>query len=68
MKNSTFEPTGWRTIARTPFLSFAPAAKVPFLLEPGDEIVFEPVSEADYRRLAERAAKGENIAQAEAIT
>ncbi len=43
---STAIPTGWWQIGQTPFLSFNPRAKTPFLLAPGDEVRFEPVSEA----------------------
>ncbi len=54
-------PTGWRQIGQTPFLGFDPDKPVPFLLAPGDEVRFEPVSEAafaaydrdsDFRRVA----------------
>lgn len=46
---STEIPTGWRQIGQTPFRSFDVAAKTPFLLSPGDEVRFEPISEADYQ-------------------
>jgi len=45
---STAIPTGWRQIGQTPFRAFDPAAKVPFLVAPGDRIRFEPVTEAAY--------------------
>lgn len=54
-------PTGWRTIARTPFHSFDPRREPPVLIAPGDEIGFEPVSPAEYERLCTRAENGENI-------
>ncbi len=41
-------PTGWRQIGQTPFRSFNPDAKVPFLLSPGDEVQFESVKEAEF--------------------
>jgi KipI family sensor histidine kinase inhibitor len=41
-------PTGWRQIGQTPFLSFNAKAPQPFLLSPGDEVRFEPVSEAAF--------------------
>jgi len=41
-------PTGWRQIGQTPFLSFDARAARPFLLSPGDEIRFEPVSQAAF--------------------
>jgi len=39
-------PTGWRQIGQTPFRAFNALAAQPFLLAPGDEVVFEPVSDA----------------------
>ena len=45
---STPIPTGWRQIARTPFRSFNPRSDTPFLLQPGDQLRFEPVDEAAY--------------------
>lgn len=47
---STPIPTGWRQIGRTPFRSFDPRAEIPFLLMPGDEVQFEPVTAADFDR------------------
>ncbi|WP_282608621.1 allophanate hydrolase subunit 1 [Pelagibius sp. Alg239-R121] len=66
--SATTIPTGWRTIARTPFLSFDLKNDPPFLLEPGDEITFDPVSEADFAKLAAKTAEGLPIVQPEAIT
>lgn len=57
-------PTGWRQLARTPFRSFDPEAPDPFRLRPGDLVEFEPVTSAEYRRLAEA---GENVATVEAV-
>ncbi|MEM9394658.1 MAG: carboxyltransferase domain-containing protein [Pseudomonadota bacterium] len=37
-------PTGWRHIAQTRVNLFRPANDMPFLLKPGDEVKFEPVS------------------------
>lgn len=45
---STAIPTGWRQIGRTPFRGFDPAARTPFVLSPGDEVRFHPVSQSDY--------------------
>lgn len=41
-------PTGWRQIGQTPFRSFSANAPKPFLMAPGDQVRFEPVSEAVY--------------------
>ncbi|PWE30630.1 allophanate hydrolase [Maritimibacter sp. 55A14] len=56
---STPMPTGWRRIATSPFRSFDPGSERPFLLAPGDEIRFEPVSEAEAARFDPAAARGE---------
>lgn len=63
--SATAAPTGWRTIARTAFRNFAPERATPFLIEPGDEIVFEPVSEAEHFRLMARAEAGQTVAEPE---
>lgn len=39
---STGIPTGWRQIGRTPFRSFDPFSRRPFLLAPGDSLRFVP--------------------------
>ena len=56
-------PTGWRVIARSPFISFRPKSDNPFPFKPGDEVMFEPIPESDFMPLAERAAGGELIAR-----
>ncbi len=45
---STEIPTGWHQIGQTPFRGFDASASPPFLIAPGDEVRFEPVSERDY--------------------
>lgn len=37
-------PTGWRHIGQTAFSLFRPDDEAPFVLRPGDEVLFEPVS------------------------
>lgn len=37
-------PTGWRHIGQTAFRLFRPEASEPFVLRPGDEVLFPPVS------------------------
>ncbi|HSF65304.1 MAG TPA: 5-oxoprolinase subunit PxpB, partial [Paracoccaceae bacterium] len=56
-------PSGWHLIGRTPALSFVPDRDPVFLFGPGDEIVFAPISVAEYDRLAARAAAGDLIAE-----
>ncbi|TVR03733.1 MAG: 5-oxoprolinase subunit PxpB [Spirochaetaceae bacterium] len=47
-------PGGWQLIGRTPVRLFdLENTERPFLLEPGDRIRFVPISEGEYRRIAE---------------
>ena len=39
---SVSTPTGWRHVGQTGFKLFRPDAEVPFVLRPGDEVLFEP--------------------------
>jgi KipI family sensor histidine kinase inhibitor len=41
-------PGGWRLIGRTPLLMFDPDRDPPTLIEPGDNIEFEPISAAEF--------------------
>lgn len=72
VRQSTFTattiPTGWRTIARSPFLAFDLARDPAFLLEPGDEVSFEPITQADFDRLVAREAAGETVASSEVLS
>ncbi len=72
VRQSTFTattiPTGWRTIACSPFLSFDLSRDPAFLLEPGDEVAFEPIEPADFPGLRERATAGEEIATFEILS
>jgi inhibitor of KinA len=61
-------PTGWRTIARTPWLSFDADREPPVMLSPGDEVAFTPVSAAEFQRLARRVEDGAEIATREALS
>ncbi len=65
---STTVPTGWRVIGRSPFLAFQLERDPPFLLQAGDELVFEPIDHEAAVRLFERAAAGETVASAEPLT
>lgn len=55
-------PSGWHLIGRTPVICFHPERDPAFLFEPGDEIMFDPIAEGDWERLAERAAGGGAVA------
>jgi KipI family sensor histidine kinase inhibitor len=63
---SVSTPTGWRQVAQTALRLFRPEAAVPFLLRPGDEVMFEPVDRAAYDRLL--AAGPDGGAEAVALT
>ncbi|MGI9317704.1 MAG: 5-oxoprolinase subunit B family protein [bacterium] len=54
-------PTGWQTIARTPFLSFSRCTEPFFQLAPGDEITFEPIDIQAFNTLASEVEKGKQI-------
>lgn len=41
-------PTGWRHIGQTAFQPHQPGSEDPFLLRPGDEVVFQPVKALDH--------------------
>jgi len=54
-------PTGWQTIARTPFLSFSRSEAPYFHLSPGDEIVFEPIDRKEFDTLYSDSCLGKRI-------
>ena len=55
---STAAPTGWRQVARTALRPFRPESDTPFLLRPGDEVLFEPVPREVFERLRDDAQGG----------
>jgi KipI family sensor histidine kinase inhibitor len=46
-------PTGWRHIGQTALRLFRPEAEDPFLLRPGDEVLFQPAEPETLANLAE---------------
>lgn len=50
--SATPGPTGWSTIAQTPFVNLDRLGERPVKIVAGDEIRFEPVSETEFIRLA----------------
>ena len=64
---STADPTGWRTIARTPFRNFALSREQTVLIKPGDEVVYEPVECADFSRLTALVEQGRNVVEFESV-
>jgi KipI family sensor histidine kinase inhibitor len=61
-------PTGWYVIGRTPEILFALDRDPPTLIEPGDAIIFEPVSADVFQSLEARASSGEVLARREALS
>lgn len=54
-------PSGWHLLGRTPAVPFLPGREPLFLFEPGDEIVFDPVSASDWGALAAAAERGDPL-------
>lgn len=50
---SVSTPTGWRHIGQTAFRLFRPETEQPFILGPGDEVLFEPTTPDELARLRE---------------
>ena len=48
---SVSTPTGWRHIGQTGFRLFRPEQENPFVLRPGDEVIFEAVDREVYERM-----------------
>lgn len=44
---SVSTPTGWRHVGQTAFRGFRPESETPFVLNPGDEVLFEAVDDLD---------------------
>ena len=60
-------PTGWRHVGQTAFRCFRPDGTPPIPLTPGDEVVFEPVSRADFLRIRDDDCDGSGGAIRESI-
>ncbi|MFC3614503.1 allophanate hydrolase subunit 1 [Lutimaribacter marinistellae] len=65
---SNTAPTGWRHVGQTAFRCFRPDATEKFALNPGDEVIFESVTRADYDRVLGRNADGNGGAEVEEIS
>ena len=52
-------PGGWQLMGMTPVKTYDPEREIPILVEAGDYIRFVPISEEEYLRIKELAAKGE---------
>lgn len=55
---SVTTPTGWQHVGQTALRLFQPEAPDPFLLRPGDEVLFTPVPADAYPRLQADTARG----------
>jgi len=51
-------PGGWQIVGRTPLELFDSMRQPPALLEPGDAVKFEPISEERFRAFRESVSKG----------
>lgn len=60
-------PTGWRHIGQTAFRCFRPESDAPFPLNPGDEMLFEPVPGAELERIRAADRSGDGGATVEEI-
>ncbi|MEM1429863.1 MAG: carboxyltransferase domain-containing protein [Pseudomonadota bacterium] len=55
---SVSTPTGWRHVGQTAFQLFRPDSADPFVLRPGDEVHFDPVSREVYERVQAEGPDG----------
>lgn len=65
---STAIPTGWHLIGRTSFRNFDVERDPAFLMEAGDEVIFESVDKILYDRIVEKAANGEFVGSREQLS
>lgn len=56
-------PSGWHILGRTPVRTFMTGREPAFLIEAGDEVVFEPVAPGRWEALDRAAAAGEPVAE-----
>ncbi len=52
-------PGGWQLIGRTPVRAFQAGAEQPFLFAAGDRLQFEPITAAEYERIAQAVLTGD---------
>jgi len=55
---SVSTPTGWRHVGQTPVRLFQPDGEDPFLLRPGDEVQFRPISREEYEGILQNDPSG----------
>ena len=61
-------PTGWRHVGQTAFRCFRPEMEQSFVLKPGDEMIFEPVSPDQLDQIRANNTDGTGGATCEEIT
>ena len=60
---SVTTPTGWRHIGQTGFRLFRPEADAPFVLRPGDEVMFPPTTPEELARMSEDDPDGGAVSE-----
>ena len=60
-------PTGWRHIGQSAFRGFRPESETPFVLRPGDEVIFRAIDEETYANIRANNASGDGGAVWEEI-
>ncbi len=61
---SVSTPTGWRHVGQTAIQLFRPESDTPFVLRPGDEVLFPAVGRDTYENLAASGPEGGAICEA----
>ncbi|MDV4146673.1 allophanate hydrolase subunit 1 [Shimia sp. FJ5] len=51
-------PTGWRHVGQTAIRLFRPESETPFVLRPGDEVIFPPVSREEFENIRSSGPDG----------
>lgn len=60
---SVSTPTGWRHVGQTALRLFQPDRPDPFVLRPGDEVLFKPVTRAEYENIRQRDDAGGAVSE-----
>ncbi|MCC5993006.1 MAG: carboxyltransferase domain-containing protein [Rhodobacteraceae bacterium] len=60
---SVSTPTGWRHVGQTALRLFQPEKDDPFLLRPGDEVLFQSVTRAEYENIRATDPAGGAVAE-----
>lgn len=61
---SVSTPTGWQHIGQTAIRLFRPETSAPFVLRPGDEVLFEPTTAEKLAEMRERDPDGGAVSEA----